>query len=199
MDRSEHAAKFSMICGVYFQLLSEARSSPIGFRDDWKKLTRNKKESLRIILQDSIKKCSAEVRKLRKDCEAKIYRGFEVDYGQSIRVGRFKINNPNANVFEPAYGISYTNNKDLAFGFANARNTPVLDASWRERIESSRLLFSAFGEGNPFFNDEAKRRKVLGEFEIGIEDIIICQFGISNEDEIIAFPDDVRIIKYSLV
>lgn len=139
--------------------------------------------------------------------EITIYRGFLTRENQFVRKGIKKINNPFAEQQEEGRGLSYTTSKDVAIFFASRyhffsdyilkKSLPSFFGKITEdsvRDEIKKMLGQSIMDS--YLKKEARRTIVT--CKIKTKDIIFARFQ-SNEFEIIADPNNVRLIRYDFI
>lgn len=139
------------------------------------------------------KKVNSQLWKALKDeSEIIIYRGASIADEMDVRLGRKKIDNPNADQQDGGLGFSYTLDKKCAEYFANILS-----------VKDEEMIYGVDKIGDvPSFIDvdsiNETSRRVVTKHTIKKEKILFySDFG--HESEIVALPDDVVLVRYDFM
>ena len=139
------------------------------------------------------KKINSKLWKALKDeSEIIIYRGASIANEMDVRLGRKKIDNPNADQQDGGLGFSYTLDKKCAEYFANILS-----------VEDEEMIYGVSKIGDiPSFIDvdsiNETSRRVVTKHTIKKEKILFYS-DTGDENEIVALPDDVVLIRYDFM
>lgn len=197
-DRCQISTKYQVLEHSYRRIQFDVGCSARLFAEEWKRKSNKNMSFLRTVLQDDAEISLKTLKKLSMSGVVKVFRGFEVEWEQDVRVGRKLKGNDDALAFAPAFGISYSHQKSTALAFARARSEPAFGGKWTDRVDASKLLLEAYKADPQKIEGDQKRRQIIGKFEVDVEDILVCQFS-TTEDELLIFPSDVRIKRYEVV
>ena len=121
-----------------------------------------------------------------------IYRGTSIPKNTYVRMGKKKLNNPNANKQDSGLGFSYSTDKDCANYFANilAVENNVMTFGITTDVSKITQVIDV-----DMINETSKR--VVSKHSIKKENILFYS-NYNYENEIVALPDDVDLITYRL-
>jgi hypothetical protein len=142
------------------------------------------------------KKFSKKIRKLEKTF--KVYRGFTIRKDEDVRVGRYKINNPNWESQDKGLGLSFTTDRVVANYFATQYRIETGTFGEQKFIWTKNREFKFAKElVDESLIDETSRR-VVGTYLANKEDILFYNNSMF-EEEVMIDPQKVKLFRYDFL
>ena len=143
------------------------------------------------------KNFSKKIRKLEKTF--KVYRGFTIRKDEDVRVGRYKINNPNWESQDKGLGLSFTTDRVVANFFATQYRIETGTFGERKKFiwDNNREFKYAKELVDESLIDETSRR-VVGTYLANKEDILFYDNGMF-EEEVLIDPRKVKLFRYDFL
>jgi hypothetical protein len=139
-------------------------------------------------------------KRIKKNKNLILYRGFSIRKDEDVRVGRYKIDNPKAEEQDAGLGLSYTIDRKCANFFAT-----------QFKIEKGifpfgkvKLKWSETGKTKdiPNYVDESlideNSRRVVASYSIKKDDILFYS-ATMMESEVVVLPDKAKLIRYDFL
>jgi hypothetical protein len=164
-----------------------------------------KKKYIKHMLKEQMKMAVKEVKKMNKTLDKKlkkmdeiiVYRGQSIGEKDDMRVGRNKLNNPNAHKQDSGVGFSYTLDKRCAKYFANlyqVRDGGIIMGGVENNFIPSQYLPSFFD------NNKVNKSsvKTISKYSVKTENILFYT-NHGEENEIVVLPSDVELKHYEII
>lgn len=140
------------------------------------------------------------------DGKLTVYRGFDIDKSENVRINRFKKNNPYSNIQESGIGMSFTPIKDGSKIYSLSKFRDTLTLSNKERVfNKSSIKFDLLDVSKENFLDTNSKIPVVGKYSASKKDILFASLDHCGNDsdlhsnEIVFFPDCVNLISYQIL
>jgi hypothetical protein len=157
-----------------------------------------KKNKIRYLLKvANINSYNEKMMNLQKTKNNKfiIYRGYDIDASEDVLIDR-KIRLQDTNK-----SFSFTTNLKVAEMFSTYKTNESMDeviTTYDDRITLVSLFIDKKISNR--YQSKSNRKHIVAKFEINEEDIIITPFFISTtESEVVAIPDNAKLIRYNIV
>jgi hypothetical protein len=126
-----------------------------------------------------------------------VYRGFDIDDTQNVRLNRVKVNNPYASVQDAGKSICYSLSRKTAYIFATHKymNHDNFNLSYEDRLSKSKLLIEKSNINIDEFANKEKRRIYVAKYEVDVKDVLFDK-SYDNESEVVVLPKNARLIDY---
>lgn len=131
-----------------------------------------------------------------------IYRGFDIDFNESVRKDRRKIDNPNYKIQESGIGISYTTDKKIAKEFAiqkftidTVNKSTTYSSCTNMRAIDTKISLKSVGLTVNAFSSTANRRCYVASYKTR-SDKVLLNLSLYKEREILLNPNDLELIDY---
>ena len=135
-----------------------------------------------------------------------LYRGFDIDRSENVRVNRVKKNNPFSHIQQSGVGMSYAPTIDGASVYSLSKFKDTLTLSNKERVfNKSSIKFDCLDINNEDFLNTTSRIPVIGKYSAEKTDILFSNLDIYGSDsdlhssEVVFFPESVKLIDYRIL
>jgi hypothetical protein len=135
-----------------------------------------------------------------------IYRGFDIDRSENVRLSRVKKNNPFSHIQQSGVGMSFTPVKEGAIVYSLSKFKDTLTLSNNERVfNKSSFKFDFLEINKDDFLDTTTKIPVIGKYSAKKKDILFSHIDLYGSDtdlhssEIVFFPESVKLIDYRIL